>query len=460
MRGFHDFLRCTGALVSDLALCLLAAALCRALQAGDVLVLPVLPWLAVFEVQTVINLILIRRGLSVNGYLVWNTAVVAAGTAAVVLLTARGQYGEDYGLLIGAGAAVTFIHAAAASWYLPKANGLLRYVDCLIVALAFYLYTTTQLGRTMDAAALTICMAAVILDLLAINQIRTHEEDVSIISGAAAASRIVLLLLVLAIFVVTGLVVGFASGQIHSAVDIFLWLATIAARMIGTVFSVIGKILATIILFILMLLPTTSPRIQENARMELFGETAEMAEESSAGLPLWLQITFAAVIVLALFALALYQFRGRKLGRMRRPQLRRSVKRTGHLWEALRELAKKIAAAITFEFQYRKNRCTPAGLLVYADRAGKRHLPRVGKKARQRPPLCRLPGESPGEYMRRLGLYSTEEQKGEPEDGRRLRQLGERMDEYYYQGRGEVLTREDCREYEAVLRRCLGHGGS
>ena len=112
--------------------------------------------------------------------------------------------------------------------------------------------------------------------------------------------------------------------------------------------------------------------------------------------------------------------------------------RKNHAWSALKGLFQTLWAAVLFEYQYRTHKNTPEGLLIYAERLGRKH--RLGRRK----------AESPGGYLRRLAEVSQEAEGNEKAENA-LRELAELLDRAYYGTRPE-LTGERCREYRSALR--------
>ena len=82
-------------------------------------------------------------------------------------------------------------------------------------------------------------------------------------------------------------------------------------------------------------------------------------------------------------------------------------------------MAKALISRLSSELRYRKNKNTLAGLLVFAERAGK------GRK------LGRLAAESPGEYLRRLAAQGTKEDRDKKNDA--LLSLADRFNNFINQ---------------------------
>ena len=151
MSGLRDYLRCLGAALSDVALCLLLLSLRPVFPpAGCQVYFPAAAWILVLAVQGAVSLFLVRKGAPVNLYIVWNVAAVTLLTVLVFRGTGQTFSGvldvpgsRDLAVVTAFLAALTGIHAAVSAWYLPKANWLLIYVDALILMLAFYLWAVS-----------------------------------------------------------------------------------------------------------------------------------------------------------------------------------------------------------------------------------------------------------------------------------------------------------------------------
>lgn len=454
MSGFRDYLRGISVLISDVAACVMVLSLAPVFPDISYVRIPVLVWVIFLMVQLLVNLILTWRSVSVNMYLIWNTAA----TAFLAYLAGRGAVCPEgmgtFAVLTALCAMCTAIHGAYAAWVLPGANGILHYVDGLVVGLAFYLYAAFDAGEwTLNQDAAILAGAAILVNLLAVNQIRTNEESVNIIRGAGAGSKLVLGVIVAGILGLTGAVTGFASGQIHSAVDFLLWLCLIAAKVLEVVFTAIGTVLGWLILLIVLLFPATPQSARENVQTMVQENIEELVEESGFTLPLWFWqlLGIAALVVIASWILR--YFRGVRIGRPRRAGKKRRVVRKSHVLSELLRLGRCLRERLIFEFRYRKYRRTPAGLLVYADRLGRRVKdPEAGRREN----LGRRKTESPGEYLRRLAGCARREAAEEPELAEGLRGLATLMDEMYYHGKNPGFSREECLRYEELLRRSMG----
>ena len=152
MSGLRDYLRCLGAALSDVALCLLLLSLRPVFPpSGCQVYFPAAAWILVLAVQGAVSLFLVRKGAPVNLYIVWNVAAVTLLTVLVFRGTGQTFSGvpdvpgsRDLAVVTAFLAVLTGIHAAASAWYLPKANWLLIYVDALILMLAFYLWAVSM----------------------------------------------------------------------------------------------------------------------------------------------------------------------------------------------------------------------------------------------------------------------------------------------------------------------------
>lgn len=450
MSGFRDYLRGFCVLLSDTALCVLVFGLFPLFPDIGYVRIPVAAWVGIIAVFFLIDLVLMSRGLSMNAYLIWNAAVIMAGCAAVWL----GTVCPAYRMMIPGMAAVCFactaFHGSYLAYRLPGANLILCYVDFLVVFLAFYLYALLESADRVESGTAVLAGATMLLDLLAVNQIRTNDDDVGIIRGAGAGSRLMLGLIALAILGITGGLVGFASGQVHSLVDALLWLSLRVGRVLGAVITLFVTVIGWIIVILLLLLPGTPKAIEQNAQSMVDENIAGIVEETGLALPQWFWLAAGALLLAAFFAGLLYIFRGVNIGRVRRAVRRRRAVRKSYVLPALVSFFRRLRTAAVFEIRYRRNRKTLGGLLVYADRLGRRAALRIDRRGRSGR-LARDPAESPGEYFRRLAERAEGPEK--EADSGCLRELAARMDRAYYGGGSVKLSGEEFRTYTQILRR-------
>lgn len=475
MNGFHDYLRGICVLLSDAAACVMVLYLLPVFPGISHVWVPIGGWVLFLMIHFFISLILTGRGISMNGYLVWNGAAAILGAVLMGKWAVCPEYAGMFSAAAAACAVLTTIHGAYAAWTLPGANTIIKYVDCLVVMLAFYLYAAASSGWMPDRDVMILAVTSLLAALAVINQIRTNDENVNIIRGAGAGSRFILFFIILGILVLTGLVTGLASGQIHSAVDAFLWVMIKASGAMNVVFSIIGTVLAWIIILVFSLFPAMPQAARENAQTMLKENVEEIVEETGLTLPLWFwQLLGAALLIGAVIGI-LYTFRNVKLSRVHRRADRKKAVKKSYVAAELKRLFQKAKEAVIFELQYRKYRRTPAGLLIYADRVGRRVKRRkkgseqgseqdgeqgseqdreYGREMGSHETLGRRRGESPGEYMRRLAIYAPRDMEEQPDAAESLRHLAVLLDEMYYHGQDISLTREECRKYEEIFNKC------
>lgn len=451
MSGFRDYLRGACVLLSDVAACAVVLYLLPVFPDISLVWLPLGAWAGFQLAHFLVSLYLTGRGISMNAYLIWNGAAAVLGAFLVGRAALCPEYTGMLAVLAGACVLLTTAHGAYAAWSLPGANLIIKYVDCLVVLVAFYLYAAAGSGRMPDRDIMVLTAAALLLNLAVINHLRTNDESVNIIRGAGAGSRLILLVVILAIAALTGLVIGVASGQVHSAVDAFLWLMIQVAGAVNVVFTIIGTVLAWIIILVFSFFPAMPQAARENAQTMLKENVEELVEETGLTLPLWFWQILGAILLAAAIAGILYTFRNVKLSRVRRPAGRKRAAKKSYVGAELKRLFTKAREAAVFELCYRKYRRTPAGLLIFADRTGRRIKSRE-KGSREN--LGRRKGESPGEYMRRLAAHVPEGEEGRAEDAESLRHLADLFDELYYHGQDISLTRAECLRYETILQKC------
>lgn len=411
-------IRGMSALISDTAIACLTAAMTAAAWNWTFQV-PIGIWLFLLMLHFLVNDMIARKGVSMNLYIIVNLAAVLGELAVVLRGAAWGH--DSLAVILGIGICCVGGHCAAEAYHLPESNQLVRYVDLLIGMFGMYLYFAYQTKTSYDGICVGLTGAALLLDFYSINRLRTGEEADSVIQGAGAGGKLLLLLLICASFVFTGGIVGLASGQIHSIVDVFLYLLRCIGAAAAMIFGFVEKIFTIILLFIISFFPDAPPQTQEMLWQQMGRDTKEAVEEVGVVLPEWVIWLFFGCLLLGLFVMVLYQFRGVTVQRKKQKRSRKRIVRKSRLFQAIKACCLYLAEKLTFEWKYQKYKKTPQGLFVLAEREGKRHGCR------------RLIKESPGAYLRRL----------DPELG----QLAELLDECYYAGTVRRLTEEEYRDY-------------
>ena len=122
--------------------------------------------------------------------------------------------------------------------------------------------------------------------------------------------------------------------------------------------------------------------------------------------------------------------------------------RTNRLKEALKALFNRIAAALSFELAYLRNRNTAEGLLTYAERS----FAGPGKKE-----LRRRTGESDAAFLRRIRSAGVRGEKFESsrEPGECFEALASLLERRIYGNAAEEVSAEFCRSFRAALRDVL-----
>ena len=444
MSGLRDYLRCLGAALSDVALCLLLLSLRPVFPpAGGQVYFPAAAWILVLAVQGAVSLFLVRRGAPVNLYIVWNVAAVTLLTVLVFWGTGQTLSGvpdvpgsRDLAVVTAFLAVLTGIHAAASAWYLPKANWLLIYVDALILMLAFYLWAVSMAEIGGENGAALAAVSAIALDLFAVNQIRTREEGEAVIRGSGTGGKLALLGIAAFIAGITAVCVGAGAGQIHSAVDVILVILRLAGMVLAFLLQVFTVAVSAVILLLMLLFPGGSPRVEERVMTNVQETIEEVTGVARFQVPEWFWPAALTAAGLVCLVFVLMKFKGVRFRRPERKKTVHRVTRKNHAFSALKQMAKALISRLSSELRYRKNKNTRAGLLVFAERAGK------GRK------LGRLAAESPGEYLRRLAAHGTKEEQEKKNDA--LLSLADRFDQVYYAG-GDIPSKEECREYRREL---------
>lgn len=405
MGRMTDLVRGLGVLLSDVALASLMVLLIPVITRQEIAI-GYQVWMGCLALQFVLSYGMVNLGISMNLFLVFQTAAVAAGAyltyrssvclepldMGAAMAAAPGEPRSAMVFLVLCVAA-SGVHGGWMAYRLPSSNTVLRYVDCLVVALAFYLYAVYGTQLPQDRTLVALSLTAMFLDLLTVNRLRTREECPFVIQGAGNGARLMLFILFAACLLLTGGIVGLASGQIHSLVDVLLVILAGIWRVVYALAGAVGMVLGYMLLFLIALLPNAPPGARTRAT-ELVSQGAEELEEYvDSAVPLWVVQLLLAVGAAACVLALLYQFRHIRLKAVRLQTRRRKVVRRSHVLQALAALAAQALAWLRFEISYLRHRKTPQGLLVLAERTGRRLR------------LCRGPGESPGAYLRRLAEY-------------------------------------------------------
>lgn len=434
LERIREYLRGICVLISDAVLVTLILMMAPAAMGWELHV-ALTVWAAWLCVQFLVSDVMMAVGTSTNLYLIFNTLATVLGTWLTIRYSWGNPYEMEFMLFLGTGAVVSGIHTAVAAWRLPKSNTIVGYVDAMIIALAFYLYAVFDMGTMEQGGLILAALGVMALDLMVVNQLRTGTECGDVIQGSGTGGRLLLVLLFLACVTVTGTIVGVVSGQVHSAVDLLLVGLRYLWTVVAAVFSVVGAILARLILFLIMFLPSAPTGARESA-MNVFQQDMEQITGGVA-VPSWVLPVLAAVCGIALAGWVLWQFRGTKLPRRKRIGRKRKTVRKSHLFSSVKALLYRLADLIQEQWDYLRYRRSVQGLLVMAERMG-RHC-RMGRKK------C----ESPGAYVRRLAEVLD---AGMQPGAYSLGALAARLDEVYYAGGSGDVTAEAYRAYVRQLR--------
>lgn len=429
MKHVSEYMRGMSVLLSDVAIAFLVLMLFP-LAWGWEFRIAAGCWIAVLAVQFLADYLMIYHGTSMNFYLVFNTAVVAAGSFLTLYFSSCIPANTSLMVFLGTCVVLTGCHCALAAYQMPGSNQMVGYVDALIVVFALYLYFSYQTAGVYDGVCVIVTFAAVILNFLSINHLRTGSEAGHVIQGAGAGGKMILVVILLGSLLITAVVVGLASGQIHSLVDLFLYVMQRVWNMLAVIGGFVGEILMVLILLIVMIFPSTPSSARQELWMQVKEEVAEQTEVAESVLPDWVQWLFFALLLAVLAGVILYQFRGVKIGQRRRVRNKKKIVRKSWLWAALKAYWRRIKESLEFEIQYQRHKKTPQGLLVLAERIGRQnHLEREAQ-------------ESPGAYLRRLGAVM---------DAGEFFELAQMLDEIYYAGKQRKLTDVEYNRYASKI---------
>ncbi len=426
MSGFRDFLRAMSLLLGDMAFAGLLYGLYPIGAGGVTITLPFLFWAGLLAVQMTGSLLFLWRGVPAVWYVLFSLAAVVL----TAVLTAPRAFSSApevsaYGLTAFL-AGLTAVHGALLAAFPAGANWNLRYADCLVLSVAAFLALFALAEREPQADCLLLSGAALFLNLFSVTQIRTGTEEGTVIRGAGAGGRLALLCLALLVFLAAAVIGGVASGQVHSLTDALLAVLSAVWRVLEIGLTAFATVIGYLILFFAWLCPATHGAVNEKVSMAAQEMSVELGGTGS-GIPFWAVVGIGVGLMLAGLIFFLWQCRGIRLGTRRRRGARLKAVRKSRLREALLALAGRIGGALRFEWEYRRNYNTAAGLLVFAERCGrKRRLPRQRKET-GREYLLRLAGCGGGADLEELAallelrFYAGSEKEPERELCRRVR---------------------------------------
>ncbi|MBT9778002.1 hypothetical protein GPL15_15990 [Clostridium sp. MCC353] len=401
MDKIRDYLRGSSALLSDAAIICLFFYMIPTCTQIRIVSVAVPVWAGFILVLMGADYLLAGAGISFNLYLILNGAGILAGTYFTVTRSFCSDGFPMFHAFLACAVAGVGAHGAAAAWRLPSANSLLRYVDGLVILLAFYLYAAFSTRLEPGQDVLILSLSAIILNLISVNQIRTREEGVSVIQGSGTGGKLVLAAAAAGIAAVTGMVTGAASGQVHSAVDLLLAAVKGVGKVLALILGAVGLVLGTLLNFLAGLLPDAPQEAGETVKTVIQEEAKEAAETAVWRIPGWVMAMVLALALALTVCYILYHFRNARIKRSKRESPGRTVVKKSNFWPALSGGCRKIWESARFEWLSHLYRKTPEGLFVRVEKIGKR---------RKNP---RRKNESPGEYLRRIaGCLRAEEADG------------------------------------------------
>lgn len=431
MRHVGEYMRGMSVLLSDVAIAVMVLMLFP-LAWGWEFQIAAVCWIAVLAVQFLADYFMILHGTSMNFYLIFNTVAMAGGSFLTVYLSRCVPQNISMMVFLGTCVVITGCHCALAAYQMPDSNLMVGYVDTLIFVFAVYLYFSYQESGTYDGTCVMVTFAAVVLNFLSINQLRTGAEAGHVIQGAGTGGKMILAGILIGSLLLTAGVVGLASGQIHSMVDLLLYVMQRVWSVLSVIGSVIGKILMAVILLIVMIFPSTPPAARQELWMQVKEEVEEQTEIVENVLPDWVLWVLFGLMLIALVGVILYEFRGVKIERRRQKRSQRKIVRKSRFFAALKAFLHRLKENLEFEIRYRRHRKTPQGLLVLAERVGRQQSRSLGRREQ----------ESPGAYLRRLGSVM---------DRDAFYELAQILDEIYYAGKSRILTDAEYSRYAAQI---------
>ncbi len=440
MRKKIDQVLCGISVLSgDVTLCMMALSL--SLIFG-VEMKPILafPWVVFLIAQFFVGRLMVGRGGSVNLFLIVQIAIVSAAEVFLTLYAMRLNLDSGVMFLLNCAVAGVGIHAGVIATKSPTDPVLSYYSDLLIVALVLYLWAYGAKGSSLSAGL--ICFTAVILGgvLFSLVRIRTESNRAHTLRGKGTGASVLPALVILACLILTGAILGAASGQIHGVLDFLLAAVRFLWNILCVIFNFLGYLIGTVILFFIRLFPSFSGNGYASSMNSLAEQTpAEIVSGSGRILlPAWLLLVTVLLIAAILFLFLLTRMRHRRFSEQSPVTQNFEVSRTGHLREAIAAFFRRMKEKIQLRRLFRKYRKTPQGLFLFLQRRCR------AKK------IIREKEESPGGFIRRICQPDLPDANREV-----LLEFALLLDKTYYSGEISCLQAETYRVYRQAIKTFL-----
>lgn len=337
-----------------------------------------------------INMLMMRRGVTVPVFAVVEIVLVAAGAYAFVKsvyiepLVTRTVVMNCIIYCLG------FAVAAFIAWSPTNQNGILLRFDCLAIMSIILIVLDDILSMPGAQGALSMCWVCLALTVLSSISIKSGAlmGRGSAVEGNAAMGRILLFVLFGIMGGIAVLVVIFAASGVKSFSEFLLKLITTVFEALKTAFLFIYGLVERFLLWLAQFMddaPMEAMPMEPGVNM-----TVSMGEETVGAVPVWLYYALGAIAVGILVYIIFRMRKYRTVKVVSRVRVVTKVRRESGLGKALRELWERLCTELRFRFNCLRYRRSAPGLLVWCEKRADENLKR----------RC---GESGERYLLRLG---------------------------------------------------------
>ncbi len=434
--GAARFWGCIGMLAADVSVCamLLSVSLFFGIEMNMLLILP---WIVCLIIQFAVGFVMVQRGAAVSLFAIFHIVVVVAEIVIICLSASRLSMNPNLIALLAIAVAGTGIHAVVISRKLPADNLISVYGDIMIVALALYLLVYNTIGPGLSIGLILFAAAATVVTLVSVASLHMNQEGHTVSRGSGFGTVAIIIGIIVVCLLITGAVVGIASGQVHGFLDLLLAAGRFIWRILSVAFQALGQALEAVVLFFNRLFSSAGMGLGENA--ESAADTGDAIDYATGpvqiNFPTWgfslIMIAVACVVIIIILRCTRHR-RFAKRERKSLPPIQ--VSRTSYLRDAIAAFFRRVRARIQFELLYRQLRNTPQGIFLFLLRKCRR------KK------LKRRTDESPGGFVRRIcGLNQC------ADGAETLLAFACILDESYYAGQEHTFGKSEYQNYVQAI---------
>lgn len=337
-----------------------------------------------------LNLIMLRRGVSVPVYAAVQVFVVAGGVFVFIRAAEMEPFVLRTLVINCIVYCIGFVVTAMVAWVPTDQNGMVRRFDILAAMIALMLVLDHLLGFPGADGAVGMCCFSLLLTLLASVSLKSGAlaGRGSAVHGNPVFGRILLFAVFGLIALIALLVLLYAASGIGSFSEFLIGILTACFEGIKAAFRMIVRLLDRLAQWLSQFSDDTS---MEPLEMEGMGSlTLPPMEETEIVMPVWIYYLLAAA-VFAVIAFVVFRLRKLRAAKIRpRVAVIVEARRESGLKAALRDFWKMLYGEMRFRFQCLRYRRSSAGLLVWCEKRAPEELRRSDNES----------GEC---FLRRLG---------------------------------------------------------